>query len=71
MVLQVSPLVDEGNEAHVHHMLVYLCNELNTTDPDGPCHTVSESLSNCLSGLLIGAWAVGGEVGSYYATLML
>ena len=43
-------------------MLVYLCNELNTTDPDGPCHTVSESLSNCLSGILIGAWAVGGEV---------
>ena len=46
-------------------MLVYLCNELNTTDPDGPCHTVSESLSNCLSGILIGAWAVGGEVSVY------
>ena len=70
MVLQVSPLVDEGNEAHVHHMLVYLCNELNTTDPDGPCHTVSDSLTNCFSGLLIGAWAVGGEVSFYYPTLM-
>ena len=46
-------------------MLVYLCNELNTTDPDGPCHTVSESLSNCLLGVLIGAWTVGGEVSVY------
>ena len=70
MVLQVSPLVDEGNEAHVHHMLIYLCDELNTTEPDGPCDDVSESLRNCLSGILIGGWAVGGEVGSYYETMI-
>ena len=63
----MSPLVDEGNEAHVHHMLIYLCDELNTTAPDGLCHDVDESLSNCFSGLLIAAWAIGGEVGFYYA----
>ena len=47
-------------------MLIYLCDELNTTAPDGPCHDVDESLNNCFSGLLIGAWAVGGEVSIYY-----
>ena len=46
-------------------MLIYLCDELNTTAPDGSCHDVDESLGNCLSGLLIGAWAVGGEVSVY------
>ena len=47
-------------------MVIYLCNELNTTAPDGPCHDVDDSFFNCFSGLLIGAWAVGGEVSIYY-----
>ena len=47
-------------------MVIYLCDELNMTTPDGPCDDVDESLDNCLSGLLIGAWAVGGEVSVYY-----
>ena len=29
-------------------MLIYLCNELNTTDPNGPCYTVSDILTNLL-----------------------
>ena len=46
-------------------MLIYLCDELNTTAPDGPCDTVSASLRNCLTGSLFGAWTVGAEVSVY------
>ena len=61
-MLQFSPRVTPANAAHVHHMLVYICDSLNTTDPGGPCGDVSEGLSSCLGGTLIAAWAVGGQV---------
>ena len=59
----------EGNTAHVHHMLIYVCDSLNSTDFGGPCYQASSQLTSCLeSGILIGAWAVGGEVmGSFFA----
>ena len=60
--MQFSPHVTEDNTAHVHHMLVYLCESINTTDPGGPCNTVSQSLASCVGGTLLGAWAVGGQV---------
>ena len=46
-------------------MLVYLCPApLDPADvgESAPCHNISDALGNCFSGLLIGGWAVGGEV---------
>lgn len=65
-MLQFSPHVTPANTAHVHHMLVYICDSLNTTDPGGPCDDVSDGLSSCLGGTLIAAWAVGGQVVGIY-----
>ena len=28
----------------------------------GACHTLNQSIQRCVGGILIGAWAVGGEV---------
>ena len=55
----------EGNEAHVHHLLIYLCEGLNDTHVGngGPCDDgVANEVQECLRGTLIAAWAVGGEV---------
>ena len=62
---QVSPTITPNMRDYVHHMLVYLCPApLDPADvgESTPCHNISDALSNCFSGLLIGAWAVGGEV---------
>ena len=70
-LLQYSPLIVDDNSAYVHHMLVYICATLNETEVNdsAPCFGgVGESLNECRSGELIGAWAVGGEV-SKVATL--
>ena len=66
-VLQVSPLIDNGNFAYVHHMLVYICARLNETEVNhsAPCNgEVGASVFECLDGELIAAWAVGGGVSS-------
>lgn len=50
----------------VHHMLVYLCDRpLDSLDVgvSGPCNNIDEDVGACRGGLLVGAWAVGGEVG--------
>ena len=54
--------------AYVHHMLVYLCItplDSSNVGESGSCDGdagVSSAVRRCLSGLLIAAWAVGGEV---------
>lgn len=62
---QYTPVVTEGNEAHVHHLLIYLCDGLNNTHvgASGDCDDgVDESVQECRGGTLIAAWAVGGDV---------
>ena len=57
----------EGNDAHVHHLLIYLCDGVNDTHVGngGECDEgVPEAVSACRGGTLIAAWAVGGEVSS-------
>ena len=54
-----------GNEAHVHHLLVYVCEGINETHVGngGVCEEgVPEAVSACRSGTVVAAWAVGGEV---------
>ena len=65
---QFSPSVTKGNDAHVHHLLVYLCDSLNETHVGngGSCRDgVANEVAECRSGVLIAAWAVGGEVRYY------
>ena len=55
----------EGNEAHVHHLLIYLCNGLNDihVGNGGDCEDgVANEVAECRGGTIIAAWAVGGEV---------
>ena len=56
----------EGNEAHVHHLLIYVCEGVNEThlgnggDCDGD---VAQEVRDCRGGVLFAAWAVGGGGG--------
>ena len=64
---QFSPSVTEGNEAHVHHLLIYLCDGLNHTHvgQGGDCEDgVANEVAECRGGTIIAGWAVGGEVSS-------
>ncbi|CAI8042462.1 DBH-like monooxygenase protein 1 homolog, partial [Geodia barretti] len=67
-ITKFGPVVTEGNEAHVHHLLIYLCEGVNDTHVGngGECEDgVPEAVSACRSGILVAAWAVGGEVFVY------
>ena len=67
-LFQYSPLIDDGNFAYVHHMLVYICAGLNETEVNdsAPCNgEVGESLGECRFGEVLAGWAVGGEVSSF------
>ena len=58
----------EGNAAHVHHFLIYVCTGLNDTHvgSGGDCDgDVANEIQECRGGTLIAAWAVGGEVSFY------
>ena len=66
---QFGPVFTEGNEAHVHHLLVYLCDGINETHvgKGGECEEgVPEAVAACRQGTLIAGWAVGGEVSSVF-----
>lgn len=48
-------------------MLVYLCSQPLANEEVGnsaPCHILNNNINRCrnVAGLLVGAWAVGGEV---------
>ncbi|CAI8042458.1 DBH-like monooxygenase protein 1 homolog [Geodia barretti] len=67
-VTKFSPVVTEGNEAHVHHLLVYVCDSINDTHlgNGGVCEDgVPEAVAACRNGVIIAAWAVGGETFVY------
>ena len=60
-----------GNTAHVHHMVVYTCDSLNTTDPGGPCDDVSKGLSSCLEGIqLLRGVLEDRSVQNFYVTYL-
>ena len=64
-MFQYSPIISPNEFQYVHHLLIYLCNNLEATDigASAPCGgAVSATVSQCLSGELIAAWAVGGNV---------
>ena len=65
---QFSPVVTKGNEAQVHHLLIYLCSGINDTHVGngGDCDDgVANEVQECRGETLIAGWAVGGEVRMY------
>ena len=66
--MQYEPVVTEGNEAYVHHLLLYGCWNLNETHlrdsnrTHGRCYTseMPENSDSCR--MLSYAWAIGGTV---------
>jgi hypothetical protein len=64
-MLQYSPVISPNDFQYVHHLLIYLCDNLEATDvgASAPCGgEVGATVSSCLTGELIAAWAVGGNV---------
>ena len=63
-ITQIAAQITEGNTAYVHHMLMYLCSELNHTlvGQSAECDSAHVEIQECKGGHLIGAWAVGGNV---------
>lgn len=64
--MQYSPQITPNDFQYVHHILVYLCNELsdvavNTSTSCTP-GAVEDSVHECRQGQIIAAWAVGGDV---------
>ena len=60
-----------GNEAHVHHLVVYLCTGLDDTQVGngGECEEgVGDKIKECRSGTILAGWAVGGEVSLFNIT---
>ena len=67
--MQFSPRITPTNTALVHHIIVYLCGALvNVTEGQSSLcvGAVGTSLDECRLGVVLGAWAVGGEVSIYY-----
>ncbi len=62
--LQTSIILSEGNLPYVHHMLIYLCTELNHTllGTGGVCDDTHVDIRICRGSEIIAAWAVGGTV---------
>jgi len=58
-------MITPGNEAYVHHILVYECQGLSSihVGESGVCDgQVSDVVADCRQGTLLGGWAVGGTV---------
>ena len=74
--MQISPEITPHASSFVHHMLVYLCpTQLGLTEEhvglSGHCHTLPRNVGGCLAGLLIGGWAVGGDVSELHFIIAL
>jgi hypothetical protein len=68
-VTKFGPLVTQGNEAYVHHLVVTLCTGVNESHVGngGDCGSeeIAFEVKNCRSGTALAAWAVGGELFVY------
>ena len=70
-LLQFSPILTSHPRQYVHHILIYLCTNPLTpeeVDVSVPCNELPSNANECRGQLLIGAWAVGGEVSCLYST---
>lgn len=65
---QIEPVVQEGNEGVVHHILLYQCDHNNFPSSNLSYEGVGDSpdmppaVKSCTGPSTIAAWAIGGEV---------
>lgn len=79
LLVQFEPFIHEPASPHVHHILIYECSaavDLSSLTDDqlrgGPCYTDPSvfNLTMCmLTGSVVAAWAVGGEVSVLYTPI--
>ncbi|CAM9565748.1 unnamed protein product [Lampetra fluviatilis] len=67
-LIKVEPIVQAGNEAFVHHILVYVCLDNVNASHVGVTHqcyhpNMPDSFSTCTS--VLAAWAIGGGTFDY------
>ena len=65
IILQFGPVIPQSSDRYVHHILVYLCSNLNHTHvgASSECDNANINIVFCRGGgTLIAAWAVGGNV---------
>ena len=63
--MQFGPVVPTATLRYVHHIVVYLCSNLNHTHvgASSECENANLDIALCRGGgTIIAAWAVGGEV---------
>nr|XP_039269709.1 DBH-like monooxygenase protein 1 homolog [Styela clava] len=62
-IVKIEPIVQQGNEEFVHHMLIYRCGDImeNTTEVgiNAPCYTTDMAHFETCTAVII-AWATGG-----------
>ena len=66
--LQIAPTITEGNTPYVHHMVIYLCSQLNHTvvGQSSECDSAHIQIRGCVAEEMIAVWAVGGNVKFYF-----
>ena len=69
--IQISPAINEASAPYVHHILIYLCSELNhaSVGEGSACDSAQVDIQECRGGYLIGGWAIGGTVCPYFNCL--
>ena len=67
--MQFSPRITHTHTSFVHHITVYLCGALVNV-PEGQSSrcvgAAGITLDECRLGVVLGGWAIGGEVSIYY-----
>ena len=77
LFLKTSPFINNVSEPYVHHILIFLCNDLEESDlgPGAECFTNASRhrVDSCtsLSGTLLAGWAVGGSVSKLYNNISM
>ncbi len=67
--IQFSAVIPQSSTDYVHHMVAYLCTNLNNSHVGASerCSGSQIDVSLCRStGVLFAAWAVGGAVSPFY-----
>ena len=68
LIFQISPSITPHTREFVHHLIVYLCpSSSNLTAAEighsGRCYfNLSTNARNCFGNVVLGGWAVGGDV---------
>ena len=65
-------MISEVSSSYVHHIVIYLCAELNDTfvGATGVCVDTHLAIQSCRGSEVIAAWAVGGTVSKRLSILL-